>query len=99
MSLLGGKARAGRPGRRQGRRQEPRPASKWTWRLCWPKEGLSRRQGIVAALIVNSFTASSDASLWLRKTLGIMSVPELMLTWISPSYRGRMCGLTKGGAA
>ena len=53
---------------------------------------------VVAALIVNSFTASSDASLWLRKTLGIMSVPELMLTWISPSCRGMVCGLTKGGA-
>ena len=44
---------------------------------------------------VNSFTASSDASLWLRKTLGIMSVPELMLTWISPSCTREGVGLQK----
>ena len=35
---------------------------------------------VFATLIVNSFAASSDSSLWFRKTLGIMSTPELMLT-------------------
>ena len=38
-----------------------------------------------AVSIVNSFAASSDSSLRLRKVFGTVNVPRLLLAWISPS--------------